>query len=260
MRAQGQATGGWHARLGAFCGGTGWRGALAGLAVLWLGLVAGPATAQDANARNRAPGFTGLQREVQLLVAPIDVELFVISAGGLVEPKADWTESAQQHMKTALDRLAKDWGVKLSALPADKADDLAEVLSLQGAVARAVAMHHQGPLRLPTKGEKLDWSFGDTLRPLQQASGARYALFTWVRDSYASAERKAMMVGMALLGIGLGGGLQQGYATLVDLEDGRVLWFNSMFRGSGDLREAAPAEESMQVLLKGFPAQAPAKP
>ena len=92
------------------------------------------------------------------------------------------------------------------------------------------------------------------MKPLQEKSGARYALFIYVRDSYASAERKAAMVAMAVLGIGLSGGTQSGYASLVDLESGRVLWFNRLLRASGDLRESGAAAESMAALLTGFPA------
>ena len=66
------------------------------------------------------------------------------------------------------------------------------------------------------------------MRPLQEKTGARYAVFIYVRDSYASAERKAAMVAMAMLGVGLTGGAQIGYASLVDLETGRVLWFNRL--------------------------------
>jgi len=92
------------------------------------------------------------------------------------------------------------------------------------------------------------------MKPLQAKTGARYALFVWVRDSYASAERKVAMVALALLGVGVGGGAQFGYATLVDLDSGQVMWFNRLARASGDLREDKPAAESMDVLLSGFPA------
>ena len=33
---------------------------------------------------------------------------------------------------------------------------------------------------------------------------------------------------MALLGVGLAGGSQTGYASLVDLRTGRVVWFNNL--------------------------------
>jgi hypothetical protein len=78
-----------------------------------------------------------------------------------------------------------------------------------------------------------------------------------VRDSYASGERQFMMGAVALLSLGQvvpGGGLQQGYASLVDLNTGRVLWFNRMARTAGDLREPAKAAASVDVLLDQFPA------
>jgi hypothetical protein len=202
-----------------------------------------------------APGFTQLPPGAKVVIAPLDVELFSISAGGVLEPRADWTAAAQQHMGAALRARADSLGLPTQSLSAEQADELAELLNLHAAVARSISIHHKGVLKLPTKDNQLDWTFGDTLRPLQAATGARYALFTWVRDSYASPERVAMMIGLALLGVGVGGGLQVGYATLVDLEDGRVLWFNQLARASGDLREAAKAVDSVAALLDGFPAK-----
>ena len=95
------------------------------------------------------------------------------------------------------------------------------------------------------------------MRPIKEKSGADYALFTWIRDSYASNERKAAMVAMALLGAISLGGEQIGYASLVDLNTGRVVWFNELERMSGDLREPKPAAETVDTLLKGFPPLAP---
>jgi hypothetical protein len=217
-------------------------------------VLAASALAAQAQSRNLAPGFSGLPKDAKVMIAPLDVELYSISAGGVLEPKADWTEAAQRHMKAALQGKAQALGIGSGELDEQRADDLAELLQLHAAVARSIAIHHAGPLKLPTKEDRLEWSFGDTLRPLQDASGARYALFTWVRDSYASAERKAMMVGLALLGVGVAGGAQIGYASLVDLQTGQVLWFNQLRRASGDLREGPAAAESVNALLAGFPA------
>jgi hypothetical protein len=228
----------------------------AGRRLMWAGtvvLVFGIATGAHAQSRQLAPGFTALPKDARVVIAPLDVELFSISAGGVAEPKADWTDAAQKHMKDAMHLKAKSLGMASRELSEDQADELAEVLHLHAAVARSIAIHHAGFLKLPTKEDRLEWSFGDTLRPLQQATGARYGVFTWVRDSYASAERKAMMVGMALLGIGIAGGAQIGYATLVDLETGQVLWFNQLARASGDLREDKAAVESVNALMTGFP-------
>jgi len=63
-----------------------------------------------------------------------------------------------------------------------------------------------------------------------------------------------MMVAMAALGIGITGGVQVGYASLVDLRSGQVVWFNQLTRPYGDLRQAEPARETIEALLSGFPA------
>ena len=94
---------------------------------------------------------------------------------------------------------------------------------------------------------------GDSVKLLKDKTGADYALFTWIRDSYASPERKAAMVVMAILGVGIAGGAQIGYASLVDLNNGRIVWFNDLRRAHGDLRETESAKETVETLLKGFP-------
>ena len=210
----------------------------------------------DAQAGKLAPGFYSLPKDAKVVVAPLDIELFSVSAGGVLEPRADWTAAAQAHMRQALNDKAQRMGLANDSIKDSDADDVIELINLHSAVARSIALHHAGRdnLRLPTQEGQLDWSFGDALQPLQERSGARYALFTWVRDSYASAQRKAMMAGMALLGVVVTGGSQVGYASLVDLQTGQVLWFNKIARASGDLREDKAAAESVDALLAGFPA------
>jgi hypothetical protein len=206
-----------------------------------------------AQSKNLAPGFSTLPKDASVAIMPVDIELFSISAGGVLEPKADWTEAASGHFNQAVRSRKEKLGLRAVDVSESAADELAEVNSLHAAVAQAIAMHHFGPLGLPTKDGKLDWSLSDAVAPVKKATGARYALFSWVRDSYASAERKAAMIGMALLGIGISGGIQVGYASLVDLESGQVVWFNRLARASGDLREAESAAETVNALLSEFP-------
>lgn len=212
--------------------------------------------AAAAGSKQLAPGFAHLQADDVLLLMPIDVELFSISAGGVPEPRADWTAKALANLAQAIDERRKAARVGVVELSAQQADDFAEQAGLHAAVAQAIALHQFGdPMwALPTKQGRLDWSFGDAMRPLRDASGARYALFVWVRDSYSSPERVAMTIVIGLAtGVVLGGGVQTGYASLVDLDSGRVVWFNRLARPYGDLRELQPARESVNALLQGFP-------
>lgn len=231
-----------------------WARALATLLV--AGALAAHGAAAWAQSKNLAPGFTQLSKQAKVVIMPVDVELFSLSAGGTAEPKADWTAAAQQHMTAAMTQKAAKLGLATTTMDEHAADEFAEQVGLHAAVAGSIALHHSlgGGWALPTKEGRLDWSFDDSMKPLQAKTGARYGLFVWVRDSYASAERKAAMVAMALLGVAVSGGIQVGYASLVDLDSGKVLWFNRLARGTGDLRESASAVESIDVLLAGFPA------
>jgi hypothetical protein len=216
-------------------------------------VVAGPAFAQS---KNLAPGFLSLPKGAKVAIMPTDIELFSISGGGVHEPKADWTEAASKYFKAALMEKKQALGLDAVEVPEKDADEFADINALHGAIARAINLHHFGPLNLPTKDGKLDWSLGEVVRDVKKTTGADYALFSWIRDSYASAERVAAMVAVAVLTLGRavpGGGAQIGYASLVDLNTGQVVWFNRLQRGSGDLREADKAGETLNALLQQFP-------
>jgi hypothetical protein len=223
------------------------------VAVVLALVLTGPVLGQS---RNLAPGFTSLPNGAKVVIMPTDIEVFSISAGGVLEPKADWTESASKNFKAALMDKQKSFGLLTVELSAQQAEEADEVNALHGAVARAIAVHHFGPLSLPTKDGKLDWSMGDPVQIIKKMTGADYALFTWIRDSHASEERKAAMVAIAILSLGRaipGGGRQIGYASLVDLNSGRVMWFNNLNRNAGDLVQAENASETIDVLLREFP-------
>lgn len=224
-------------------------------ALLASTLICATTLAAAADDKHLAPNFISLPKSAKLVLMPVDVELYSLSAGGVPEPKADWTANAQTHMKAELVRRAQTFGLTAQVMDDKAADEFAEPMALHAAVARSIALHHAmgGAWALPTKGGQLDWSFDDAMHDLRAKSGADYGLFIWVRDSYASAERKLAMVGLALLGVGITGGVQTGYASLVDLNSGRVLWFNRLARVTGDLRESKEAAESIDVLLTGFP-------
>jgi len=205
---------------------------------------------------NLAPGFQHLPKGGTIAIMPTDIELFEISAGGVHEPKADWSAAASKHFRAVLDAKRKRLDMKSVFLSEKDADETAEINALHAAVARAIAMHHFGPgyLNLPTKEGRLDWSMGESVRTIKDRTGADFAFFCWIRDSYASAERIGTMIALALLRVGVSGGQQVGYASLVDLNTGKVLWFNRLARTSGDLRDADKAQETLDALLQGFPA------
>ena len=141
-------------------------------------------------------------------------------------------------------------------LPADTGPDnrLRQLTLLSQAVSMSILQYSrssgQGPLR--NKHGKFDWSLGPGAEELRKATGADYGLFTYIRDSYASGGRQAMRIaGLLLLGGDIGGGVQIGLASLVDLRSGQVVWHNLLVDQTGDLRNLDGARETAGDLLKG---------
>jgi hypothetical protein len=193
----------------------------------------------------------------KIVLMPLDVELSEVSAGGVNEPKAEWTHAAVEHLTQALREERKKAGFELielppaSALGEDDNDKLDQLNKLHGIIGRSIMVSRV--TRLPNKPENTKWTLGEDTKVLAGRTGAGYALFVFMRDSYASDGRKVAMAAAALVGVSLVGGHQTGFASLVDLETGDVVWFNQVGRSTGDLRSAEPARETMQALLTGFP-------
>lgn len=193
-------------------------------------------------------------RTPTIVVMPLDVELSQVTAGGMQEPHAEWTEAAHKYMRAALTEAATGYKVRLvefqpeRGAPEDRETSL-ELVRLHRAVGSAVLLHQYLGLTLPSKEGKFDWGLGPSVAAISRSHEADYALFLFVRDSYATAGRVAVIVVAALLGVGMPGGTQVGFASVVDLKTGDIVWFNRLLRPQGDLRTAEAATETVRALV-----------
>ncbi len=196
---------------------------------------------------------------LRVLLMPPDVEVSEITAAGLPEPKADWTASAKKNVETALNAILAKRDARLIHYRAASGDSTIDDAHLQafklhGAVGNTILLHKYIPnLALPTKKDKFDWSLGKGVTVLRDSFGADYALFVYFRDSFASSGRVAVIFIGAMLGVGIRGGQQVGFASLVDLQSGDVVWFNRLLTGTGDLRKPDLARSASEDLLSELP-------
>lgn len=213
--------------------------------------------------------FTPPQGDYKLLVMRPDVTVGSVKAGGLTEPRADWTEAARANLVAALKAQQAGRGGRTlvldrrDALPNVPADTIAELERLHNAVGSSIALHKFAGYELPTKrGRGLDYTLGADAVRLGQATGYDYALFMHAEDSFADSGRVALQVlGIAGCFIGfcapnIGGGGQSAYASLVDLRTGEVVWFNVLQAGTqvagiklGDMRKPEGAAQLVDRLL-----------
>ena len=199
------------------------------------------------------------QARRSVVLMPVDIELGELQAGGLVEPKADWTDLGRKLMTEAVEAKLKEQNARLIVANPDLVLDNPDhpelrLLKLNEAVGTAILFHKiSGFAPLPSKADIFDWTLGPEAKVLKDRYGSDYALFVWVRDSYTSPGRVAVIVVAAALGVAVQGGVQIGFATLVDLNTGDVLWINRLARGVGDLRQADGAANTVALLLDQFP-------
>ena len=213
--------------------------------------------------------FSPPQGDYKLLVMRPDVTVGSVTTGGLVEPRADWTETARTRLIAAIraQQAARGGNVlvldRRDSLPGVAADTIAELERLHYAVGSSIALHRYSGDYLPTKrGKGLDWTLGEDAVALGRRTGYDYALFLHAEDSFASDGRVALQVlGAAGCLVGfcvpnVGGAGQFAYASLVDLRTGEVVWFNVLQAGSqiagikmGDMRTDAGAAQMVERLL-----------
>jgi hypothetical protein len=208
---------------------------------------------------NTVEGLATLPPDSRIILMPLDIELGLLNAGGIVEPRADWTEAARGHLNTALESLIDDADTDLIVDTridpyADLDDVEIQLVKLHGALGLSILLHQYEPaLKLPSRPPGFDWSLGPEVRRLKEQYGTDYALFVYIRDSYSSSGRAAVVALGLLLGIGVQGGTQVGFASLVDLDTGQIVWFNRLISATGDLRTAEAAKTSADALAAGFP-------
>ena len=213
--------------------------------------------------------FTPPSGDYKLLVLRPDVTVGSLTTGGMVEPRADWTDQARRSIVDALRAQQASRGGNLTIierrnqLAGVTEQELADVERLNFAVDQSIVEHKYLGDYLPTKrGKGLDWTLGADAVRLGQKTGYNYALFLHAEDEVASGGRIALgVLGLAGCFIGfcapnVGGQQQLDYASLVDLKTGEVVWFNVVSAGSeipgikfGDLRTPQGAAQMVERLL-----------
>jgi hypothetical protein len=212
--------------------------------------------------------FAPPQGDYSLIVMRPDVRVGAVTAGGMVEPRADWTEQARANLLRALAEQQAGRGGRTrilesrAALPGIEAQTVADLERLHNAVGSSIALHKYLGADLPTKRRRgIDWTLGEDAVRFGRATGMDYALFLHAEDSFASSGRAALQVlGLAGCIIGfcapVAGGGQSAYASLVDLRTGEVVWFNVLQTNSqlpgvkfGDIRTPEGAAQMVERLL-----------
>ena len=197
-----------------------------------------------------------------VLIVPPDSRLSRLTTGGMPELRADWSNEARGNLRDGLARSFASRGVSVVAYPAQgsvvpwRPED-ASLVKLHEAVGDAILASVVLPTQQSRRGH-LDYGLGDAVRQLHDDFGADFALFVYCNATYAGGGRVALSVLAAVGGVVMDTGALTGFASLVDLRDGKVIWFRQLVpRGTllaaADPRTPEGADVFAELLLKEMP-------
>jgi len=212
-------------------------------------------------------GFHPPKGTYHLIVMQPDVTAGLLTAGGVVEPREDWTNQARDNVVKAVEAQETRHGavVKIATTTQDAGWDPAateNLVLLHRAVGTAIAMHKYGMQPLPTKKDRFDWTLGEQAVAFGAATHYDYALFLHAQDSFSSGGRRALQAAGflgCLVGVcvAVSGGQQIAFASLVDLKTGNVVWFNVLASTVGDIRTPEGANQMVTKLLESINSELP---
>jgi len=231
------------------------RASLAALTLLLA--AASPVHAQEKTGLK--PGFVLKPGTARIVLMRPSIKVGAQSTGGMFEPNADWTDQAKENLAAALSKAHTGLGNSVVAYAEPIGGNPAKVAEYQelfGAVASSVIEYQffRGN-RLPTKKRKdqFEWGLGPDVRTLPGLDKADYALFITTEDHFGSTGRKVLQLFAAMANVGVTAGVHKGFAGLVDLRTGELVWLNADMQMGGDVRDAPGADKRVRQLLEGFP-------
>ncbi len=227
------------------------------LALILLVSICHPAQAQEKSGMK--DGFTLKGASAKILLIRPTIKTGAQSTGGMFEPNADWTAQAKDNIGTALSAAQTRLGneIIVAQEPIGPAiETTADYRALFSVLANSVITYQFFPgNRLPSKKRKgvFDWTMGPGVAAIAEGTGADYALFIYNEDQYGSTGRKVLQIFAAMAYVQIKSGEHKGFAGLVDLHTGDLVWLNADLAMGGDVRTPEGAQKRVAELLRNFP-------
>jgi len=192
----------------------------------------------------------------QILLMPVDIEICELTLAGMCEPSASWTQNSRENIITSFEEILNKRNAILKKynMNEQQNDEIIQVIKLHTQIGQEIINNEYGPYELPTKKE-FNWTLGKKVKLLKEKYKSDYAIFIFFRDQYSSTERIIYNIVTAVLfpGIIPIGGSQIAFASLVNLNNGEVTWFNGYYRSFGDVRDLEKARDTVNKLFEEFP-------
>ncbi len=190
-----------------------------------------------------------------LTVLRPDAVVSLQTAGGMLEPRADWSEHVAKSLESAVHAHLFDAGVDFTDVPAGTEDDEYAMWQSINLTLDAVELAMVKSAIGDSRAYVMDEAQRDRVA---RSTGADYALALVYRANRSSAGRIATSALVSLAGVSMEHNRARFRCALIDLRDGHVKWAN--FDSGNAVANFDPASESerqwrkaVDVLMSEFP-------
>lgn len=226
-------------------------------ALLLAGCAAGP-TARVHYTLRADPAARPLQ---QVVLLPVDVDVYEMSAGGVKEEVPEWSRAAESNLRNALlmtapgDSCCVTRQIDTASLTAEERAVVEEHLTLFSTVAgNALWRDLPGNSAWKFRSEHFDDTLGDGLAFLKTKYGMDAGLVILGEDVVSTAGRKTTAFVGAIFGVAVPLGHSVLIGGLVDFGSGDLLWMDhAVSTGTADLRDPDSCRELAHGLMKDYP-------
>lgn len=157
-----------------------------------------------------------------LLILPSDVVISIKTAGGTVEPRADWTETVSANLGNALQEHLYNNGVRFVEYGDQLLDQDVSIVRQTNVLLDAIELSQVKQMI----GSGREYQLGESEVTRLQEFGTDYALLIVLRANRASGGRQAVAVLAAIGGVAVDTSSATFRSGLIDLRDGHIKWAN----------------------------------
>jgi hypothetical protein len=187
-----------------------------------------------------------------IVLMPPDVRYYVLTAGGLRKQHAEWSRIATAQISKAMGAYLSSKDVNLRHVKRSEFGDVELAYErLHRVVGMTITQERHDLGRFPRNKMRAShiWSLGPGVNEIGRQHNADYALFLHFRDYQASGGRVAFAILAAAAESYLQTGSEQGFASLVDLRTGNIVWFNAINEVAGEMRQENGAHDAIDQLF-----------
>ncbi|WP_445193258.1 hypothetical protein ACT009_05015 [Sphingomonas sp. Tas61C01] len=197
-------------------------------------------------------------RAVRIVVVKAEVLVGSIDSGGVETADPDWTAAAHAKLVAQIEAQQRAIGNEIVFMPeqtGEQAKLIAAYIALFRVVWTAAAAQEVERGSLPARRAGGRWTLGPGAARIGEIGGGDYALVVQSYDAFATGGRKVFSVLRGKVADVLleGASIHRGYAALVDLATGDLVWLNADRHAGGDPRTDDGAAKRVRQLLADFP-------